>query len=223
MRERLGAAPRVAHAARAPGAPRSRRAPPARAARGGPSSTSSIWLPTVEHRVEAAARVLEHHAHAPAAYAGALPLRAGRGATGRASVTSPSTTAFSGSRPARASRAVLLPEPLSPTSARIRPRSTRRSMPSTARTSGRVPVARPEADPQAADLERGRGRRSRRPRVRGPRVSGHERRWGASRPPSASPSRLTDEDRQREADARDETRTARRGWPRARWRSSRPS
>ena len=101
------------------------------------SSTSSIWLPTVSTGLRLPPGSWNTMPMPRPRTRARSPLGQVEERPTRASRTSPSTTRRRGSRPAIASRIVLLPEPLSPDEGQRRaPARPTRSMPSTARTSG---------------------------------------------------------------------------------------
>ena len=167
--------------------------PPRRACRWWRRSTSPIWRPDGQHRVERGHRLLEDVGDVAAAHVAQPATRAARAATGRPSRTEPVMVALRGSSRVSAIAVTLLPQPDSPTRASTSPLGHLEGAASTASTgpsSVRKRTLRSRTASRAAQRRTRLGHRS-------SRVS---RGSSASRRPS--PSRFSAEGDDHDADAR---------------------
>ncbi len=105
------------------------------------SSTSRIWVPMREDRIQARRRLLEDHRDPPPAHLAHRAFRKSEEVDSLKARPAPETTPLSGSRRMSESAVIVFPQPDSPTMAKVSPRRISRSTPSTARTGSRAPCS----------------------------------------------------------------------------------
>ena len=126
-------------------------------ASGGGAATAAVQpqrlgdlLADGEGRVEASHRFLEHHRQLAAAAAAPVRSAPSAGIRARAGASTPPSRAAGGSSPMMASAVTILPQPLSPTMARVLPG---RDLEGDAIDRGKAPRSVVEGDGEALDLE----------------------------------------------------------------------